>query len=90
MPKPQLNTPPPAGHNSLDREKLRSLVERIERIEEERAGLAGDIREIYTEAKSAGFDVRAIRTNVRLRRQDQEKHTVLQAKACGFLGEPGS
>jgi uncharacterized protein (UPF0335 family) len=52
-------------------DRLRSLVERIERLEEERKALAGDIRDIYGEAKSAGFDVKVLRQVVRLRRQDQ-------------------
>jgi len=51
-------------------DRLRSLVERIERLEEERRALAADIRDVYTEAKSAGFDVKVIRQLIRLRRQD--------------------
>jgi uncharacterized protein (UPF0335 family) len=52
-------------------DRLRSLVERIERLEEERKALAGDIRDIYAEAKAAGFDVKVLRQVIRLRRQDQ-------------------
>jgi uncharacterized protein (UPF0335 family) len=52
-------------------DRLRSLVERIERLEEERRALAGDIKDIYGEAKSAGFDVKVLRQIIRLRRQDQ-------------------
>jgi uncharacterized protein (UPF0335 family) len=52
-------------------DRLRSLVERIERLEEERKALAGDIKDIYAEAKSAGFDVKVLRQIIRLRRQDQ-------------------
>ena len=52
-------------------DRLRSLVERIERLEEERKALAGDIKDIYAEAKSAGFDVKVLRQVIRLRRQDQ-------------------
>ncbi len=51
-------------------ERLRSFVERIERLESERAAIAGDIREVYSEAKGAGFDVRALRQVIRLRRLD--------------------
>ena len=50
---------PEAGGIAVDR--LRKIVERIERLEEERKGLASDIRDIYAEAKSAGFDVPVIR-----------------------------
>ena len=50
--------------------QLKSLVERIERLEEERAALTADIREIYAEAKSMGFDVKALRSVVRGINQD--------------------
>jgi uncharacterized protein (UPF0335 family) len=53
------------------KERLRSFVERIERLEEEKAALAEDIREVYAEAKGAGFDVKTIRRVVRLRRMTQ-------------------
>ncbi|WP_144185192.1 DUF2312 domain-containing protein [Elioraea rosea] len=52
-------------------DRLRSLVERIERLEEERKALAGDIKDIYAEAKSAGFDVKVLRQIIRIRKQDQ-------------------
>ena len=49
---------------------MRSLVERIERLEEERKALGNDIRDIYAEAKSAGFDVKVLRQLIRMRRQE--------------------
>ncbi len=49
---------------------LRTLVERIERLEEEKAALAADIREIYAEAKGHGFDAKTLRKVVRLRKLD--------------------
>jgi uncharacterized protein (UPF0335 family) len=62
-------------------ERLRSIVDRIERLEEERKALGGDIRDIYAEAKSAGFDVKVLRQLIRLRRQEpadvQEQETLL-------------
>ena len=51
-------------------ERLRSIIERIERLEEERKALASDIKDIYSEAKSAGFDVKVIRQLIRLRKQE--------------------
>ncbi len=51
-------------------ERLRSVVERIERLEEEKAALAADIREIYSEAKGAGFDTAVLRQVLRLRKMD--------------------
>ena len=50
---------------------LRSYIDRIERLEEEKAGLAADIREIYAEAKGNGFDSRTMRRIVTLRKLDQ-------------------
>ena len=53
----------------LAADRLRSLIERIERLEEEKAALAGDIRDIFAEAKSAGFDVKIMRAVMKLRKQ---------------------
>jgi uncharacterized protein (UPF0335 family) len=53
--------------------QLRSFVERIEKLEEEKKALAEDVREVYGEAKGAGFDVKALRTVIRLRMQDSEQ-----------------
>ncbi|HEC90110.1 MAG TPA: DUF2312 domain-containing protein [Alphaproteobacteria bacterium] len=52
-------------------DKLRSFVERIERLEEEKSALTADIREVYSEAKGGGFDIRILRQVVRLRKLDQ-------------------
>ena len=51
-------------------EKLRSLIERIERLEEERNAISSDIRDIFAEAKSAGFDVKTMRTILKIRKMD--------------------
>ena len=51
-------------------ERLRSLIERIERLEEEKKELQNDIRDIFAEAKSAGFDVKIMREILKLRRQN--------------------
>lgn len=59
------------GHNS--NAQLKSIVERIERLEEQRSDLGGDIREVYSEAKGNGYDVKALRDIVRRRKQDAEK-----------------
>jgi uncharacterized protein (UPF0335 family) len=62
-------------------EPLRSLVERIERLEEERKALGSDIKDIYAEAKSAGFDVKVLRQLIRIRKQEaaevEEQETML-------------
>lgn len=62
------------GHNSgVAGAHLRSFVERIERLEEDRASIGADIREVYAEAKGVGFDVKALRIIVRERREDADK-----------------
>ena len=57
------------GGESADR--LRSFVDRIERLEDEKAALTANIREVYSEAKGVGFDIRALRQIVKLRKMDQ-------------------
>lgn len=86
--------PPAAGHNSRDKvtsadvksggvaaDRLRSLVERIERLDEDRKALSDDIKDIYQEAKSAGFDVKVLRQIIAIRKQDaadvEERETIL-------------
>jgi len=63
------------------KDQLRSLIERVERLEEERTALGADIREVYSEAKGNGFDTKIMRQVVRLRRLDradrQEQEAIL-------------
>ena len=70
---------PEVGGIAVDR--LRSIIERVERLEEERKALAGDIKDIFAEAKSAGFDVKVIRQIIRIRKQEpaevEEQETLL-------------
>jgi len=58
--------------DSISAEQLRLLIERIERLEEEKKGIADDIKDVYAEAKATGFDVKTMRSIVRLRKM--EKH----------------
>jgi len=62
-------------------DQLRSFVERIERLEEEKAALSSDVREVYAELKAAGFDPKTVRQIVRLRKLDtnelQEQEALL-------------
>ncbi len=60
--------PPETGGIAVDR--LRSIIERVERLEEERKALGNDIKDIFSEAKSAGFDVQVIRAIIRIRKQE--------------------
>ena len=73
------------------KDQLRTIVARIERLEEEKAALATDLREVYAEAKGNGFDVKALRAVVRLRKQDvderKEQEAILETylQALGML-----
>jgi uncharacterized protein (UPF0335 family) len=64
------------------KDQLRAFVERVERLEEEKKTISDDIRDVYAEAKAVGYDVKALRTIVRLRKQDaderKEYETVLE------------
>lgn len=63
-------------------DELRQFVERIERLEEEKAGIASDIKDVYAELKGRGYDTKAVRQIVRMRKQDhserQEQEAVLE------------
>jgi len=60
-------------------EQLRSYIERIERLEEEKAAIAADVREVYAEAKSNGFDVKIMRQVLRLRKLDHDDRSEQEA-----------
>src|SRR2546421_6950024 len=62
---------PPATRFAKD--QLKAFIERVERLEEEKKTIADDIRDVYAEAKGTGFDVKALRTIVRLRKQDVDE-----------------
>ena len=68
-----------AESTSVARDQIRSIVERIERLEEEKQALAGDIREVYAEAKANGFDTKTLRRVVRLRKQDSAERQEQEA-----------
>ena len=55
------------------KDHLKAFVERIERLEEEKKAISDDVRDVYAEAKSTGFDVKALRTIVRLRKVDADE-----------------
>ena len=70
--------------------QLRAFIERIERLEEEKKTISDDIKEVYSEAKNSGFDTKAIRTIIRLRkkedreRQEEEAMIDLYKDALGM------
>jgi uncharacterized protein (UPF0335 family) len=74
-------------------DRLKSFVERIERLEEERKALSNDIKEVYAEAKGTGFDTKIMRQVIRLRKMDKddldEQETLIDIykRALGMLPE---
>ncbi|CAM5211695.1 hypothetical protein ARD30_08885 [Bosea thiooxidans] len=77
---------------SVAADELKQFIERIERLEEEKASIQGDIKEVFAELKGRGYDAKAIRTIVRIRKQDhaerQEQEAILDLymQALGMVG----
>lgn len=69
------------GHNSIPKDQIRSIIERVERLEEEKKVISSDISDLYKEAGGNGWDVKALKTIVRMRKQDAneraEQETIL-------------
>ncbi len=61
------------------KDQLKAIIERIERLEEEKKTTSDDIRDVYAEAKGTGFDIKALRTIVRMRKQDTDERREEQA-----------
>ena len=85
----------PEGTGTIGRDQLRTFIERIERLEEEKANLLADIKEVYAEAKAMGFEPKIMRKVVSLRKMDvekrQEEDFVLDTylNALGMLEQSG-
>lgn len=73
------------------KDQLKSIIERIERLEEEKKAIGDDIRDVYAEAKGNGYDVQALRTIIKMRKQDPneraEQETILETylQALGMI-----
>ena len=78
-----------ADPTRIARDQLKSIVERIERLEEEKAALAEDIKEVYAEAKANGYDTKTLRTVVRLRKQDSAERQEQEALLDLYLAALG-
>ena len=84
-----------ADKGGIAAERLKSFIERIERLEEEKRALAEDIKEVYSEAKGAGFDVKTMRQVIRIRRLDEDDRDEQEAlldtykRALGMLPQRG-
>lgn len=75
--------------NSTAQGRLKTIVERIERLEEDKAAIMADMKEVYLEAKGEGFDVKIIRKVIRLRKQDTAKRQEEEAILDLYLSAIG-
>ena len=71
--------PKEATSTRFPKDQLRAIVERIEHLEEEKKAISDDIRDVYAEAKGSGYDVTALRTVIRLRKQDKDERAEQEA-----------
>lgn len=67
------------------KDQLRSFVERIEHLEEEKAALAGDIKDLFAEAKSSGFDTKALKAVIKARKQDAKERAQLEGITATYM-----
>lgn len=77
------------GHNSMDKGLLKQFVERVERLNEEKQALNADIKEVFSEAKGTGFDIKILRKVIALRKLDPatvKETDALMAVYCHALG----
>jgi uncharacterized protein (UPF0335 family) len=85
---------PTVSSDSVAQDQIRAFIERIERMEEEKAAISDDIKEIYAEAKGNGFDTKVLRQIIRIRKQDaaermeQEALLELYMAALGMAAAP--
>jgi uncharacterized protein (UPF0335 family) len=75
--------------NSAAQSQLKSVIERIERLEEDKAAVSADLKEVYAEAKGNGFDVKILRKVIRLRKQDKAKRLEEEALIDLYLSAIG-
>lgn len=68
---------------------LRQLIERIERLEEEKRGIMEDIKEVFSEVKAQGFDVKAVKAVIKLRNMEQHKRQEMEAILDSYLAALG-
>ena len=78
------------GHNSIAKDQLKSIIERVERLEEDKASIGSDIKDVYAEAKGNGFDVKALRAIVRYRKEDAQDRAEREAIFETYLNALGA
>lgn len=77
------------GATTVAAERLRSFLERVERLEEEKATISGDIKEVFAEAKGEGYDTKTLRKVIRLRKMDRAKRDEEEALLELYLSALG-
>lgn len=77
------------GATTVAAERLRSFLERVERLEEEKSAIAGDIKEVFAEAKGEGYDTKTLRKVIRLRKMDRAKREEEEALLALYLSALG-
>ncbi len=75
--------------NASAQTQLRTIIERMERLEEDKAGVMADLKEVYAEAKGNGFDTKILRKVVRMRKQDKAKLSEEEALIDLYLSAIG-
>lgn len=84
-----MSEPGPGHNSSFAKDQLKALVERIERLEEEKKTISDDIRDVYVEGKGNGFDVKALRQIVRLRKMDANERAERDAILDTYMSALG-
>lgn len=83
------------GHNSIAVDQLKSIISRVEKLTEEKDAISADIKDVFAESKGAGFDVKAIKAIIKIRKLDsserEEQETILDTymNALGMLPTEG-
>jgi uncharacterized protein (UPF0335 family) len=75
--------------NTSAQTQLKTIIERIERLEEDKAAIMGDLKEVFAEAKGNGFDVKTLRKVIRIRKQDRAKRQEEEALLDLYLSAIG-
>jgi uncharacterized protein (UPF0335 family) len=75
--------------NTAAQTRLKTIIERVERLEEDKAAVANDIKEVFAEAKGEGYDVKILRKIIRLRKQDKAKRLEEEALMDLYLAAIG-
>ena len=79
----------PAGVSTVAGDRLRSFIERVENLEEEKQNIMGDIKEVFAEAKGEGYDVKVMRQIIRLRKMDRNDRAEQEALLELYLSAIG-